>query len=149
MHEIDIAIVPSSVGAALRLTGGSPTGRPRVAIECKDVGGNGSLDEMRTLVARLYDLTLLHAHHIYLGLTPEQAIHPGSPVGARYRAVLTYWQENRRTKNILARRTGFVRGTAPLSGYHSIEPHGEILVGGASVTTLVSSVVDWAVQNAL
>ena len=49
LHEIDLAIVQESVVRALRKssTGGHPQGRPRVSIECKDVGTNGSVDEMR------------------------------------------------------------------------------------------------------
>lgn len=147
-HEIDIAIVPESVGADLRISGGSPVGRPRVAIECKDVGTDGSLDEMRTLVARLYDVTLLHSHHRHLPYYPAQAIHPGTPGGSKHRAVVTYWQENRRTKNILARRTGFVGGTIPLARYHHIESHANITVGSPAVTDLVASVVEWARHNA-
>ena len=54
-HEIDISIVPGSVETAIRATGGIPIGRPRVKIECKDVGTAGSLDEMRAFIARLYD----------------------------------------------------------------------------------------------
>jgi hypothetical protein len=147
-HEIDIAIVPESVGADLRISGGSPVGRPRVAIECKDVGTDGSLDEMRTLVARLYDVTLLHAHHRHLPYYSAQAIHPGTPASSKDRAVVTYWQENRRTKNILARRTGFVGGTIPLASYHHIESHANITVGSPAVTELVDSVVEWALRNA-
>lgn len=58
-HEIDLAIVAADVGIALRgmPTGGVPLGRPRVAIECKDVGTSGSIDEMRAFIARLYDVT--------------------------------------------------------------------------------------------
>lgn len=97
-HEIDLAIVPEAVAQALRSTptGGKPRGRPRVAVECKDVGTNGSVDEMRAFVARLYDLTLLRAHHPYLGVpgTP-QAIHPGAPPpGSIHRPAVTYWIEN-------------------------------------------------------
>src|SRR3569833_2860191 len=55
-HEIEVAIVPASVGQHLRARpgGGIPLGRPRVSIECKDVGSSGSVDEMRAFVARLY-----------------------------------------------------------------------------------------------
>lgn len=145
-HEIDIAIVPSSVGEAIReqVGGGIPIGRPRVAIECKDVGQTGSLDEMRAFIARLYDLTLLRAHHRYLGLAVSRAIHPGSPSEAKYKAIVTYWQENRRTCNILARRTDFSDGTAPLSAYHRVEPHENIVVGSSTVRILARSVAEWA-----
>ena len=34
-HEVDVALVPAEVGDALRVGGGVPFGRPRVAIECK------------------------------------------------------------------------------------------------------------------
>jgi hypothetical protein len=145
-HEIDLAIVPDPVARALRSspTGGTPRGRPRVSIECKDVGINGSIDEMRAFVARLYDLTLLYAHHPYLGIAGvPQAIHPGAPPGKIHRAALTYWIENRRTLNVITRRTGFVSGAARLTGYHAVEPHGAITAGSATATQLMDDVADW------
>jgi hypothetical protein len=149
-HEIDIAIVPESVGQVLRARpgGGLPTGRPRVAIECKDVMTPGSVDEMRAFVARLYDLTLLAAHHSYLPFAGSpQAIHPGAPTGALHRPVITYWLENRRTLNIIARKSGFVLGAAAMTGYHSIEPHRGITVGAASRAALIDAVADWIVRR--
>lgn len=144
-HEIDVAVVPAAVGDALRTAaGGAPVGRPRVSIECKDVGASGSLDEMRAFIARLYDVTLLNAHHKHMTFANPRAIHPGSPSEPRYRATVTYWQENRRTKNIIARRTGFVSGIAPLAEYHRVEPHPDIVVGSSSVDDLFESVADWA-----
>ncbi len=151
-HEIDLAVVPAEVGQALRAlpSGGIPTGRPRVAIECKDVGLPGSVDEMRAFVARLYDVTLLHAHHRHLGVpNPARALHPDSPTGPRHRASLTYWIENRRTLNVIARRTGFVAGAAALTRYHAIEPHGSITVGSPDAARLVGAVVDWIVSHRL
>lgn len=145
-HEIDLAIIPESVAQALRRlpAGGAPRGRPRVSIECKDVGTNGSVDEMRAFIARLYDLTLLHAHHPYLGIGgAPQAIHPNSPQGAIHRSALTYWIENRRTLNVIARRTGFALGAARLTGYHVVEPHGAIAAGSANATQLMEDVADW------
>ncbi|MBT0667367.1 hypothetical protein HT136_03180 [Novosphingobium profundi] len=147
-HEIDISIVPSSVGTEIRKAGGIPVGRPRVAIECKDVGTAGSLDEMRAFIARLYDVTLLHAHHRHMHFPEARALHPGSPNEPKHRAIVTYWQENRRTKNIIARRTGFTEGTAPLGDYHRIEPHRDITAGSSTVDDLVWSVVNWARRNA-
>ncbi len=147
-HEIDISVVPASDGNAMRSAGGIPTGRPRVAIECKDVGANGSLDEMRAFVARLYDVTLLHAYHKRLLFPDRRVLHPGSPSDSKHRAIVTYWQENRRTRNIIARRTGFVGGAAPLADYHRIEPHVEITVGSVHFDELVNSVVEWARANA-
>jgi len=144
-HEIDVALVPEAVASVLRnSSGGSPLGRPRISIECKDVGTDGSVDEMRAFVARMYDLTILSAHHRYLAVAcPPSAIHPGAPSGPTHRPALTYWQENRRTLNVLARRTGFVRGTAALSGYHAVAPYGSIKVRSASATQLMDDVADW------
>ena len=146
-HEIDVALVPEAVASALRLresSGGSPLGRPRISIECKDVGTNGTVDEMRAFVARMYDLTILCGHHRYLGVAgPPSAIHPGAPSEATNRPVLTYWQENRRTLNVLARRTGFVRGTAALASYYAVAPYGGITVRNACATQLMHDVADW------
>ena len=150
LHEIDLAIVPATVGADLRnrSAGGYPTGRPRVAIECKDVQAAGSVDEMRAFVARLYDLSLLHAHHRYLPFAGvSQAIHPGAPPGSTHRSVLTYWQENRRTLNVMARRTGFVHGAAAMTGYHAVEPHQGIVVGSLNTDGLIDAVASWIVAR--
>ena len=149
-HEIDLAIIPEAVAQALRSRsgGGNPRGRPRVAIECKDVKEKGDMDEMRAFVARLYDLTLLLAHHPYLGIagTP-QAIHPNAPTGSMHRPVLTYWDENRRTLNIIARRTGFAAGAVRLTRYYAVEPHGGITAGSPSAIQLMDDVADWVVAK--
>jgi hypothetical protein len=150
LHEIDLAVVPATIGQALRArnAGGVPTGRPRIAIECKDVATPGSVDEMRAFVARLYDVTLLRAHHAYLpfGGTP-QSIHPGAPPGRRHQPVITYWLENRRTMNIIARRSGFVSGAAAMTGYHSVEPHAGITVGSPNTAALIDDVASWIVRR--
>lgn len=152
LHEIDLAILPGEVAETIRNrpagqsrhAGGCPLGRPRVSIECKDVGTKGTADEMRVFVARLYDLTILDSHHRYLGVAdPPSAIHPGAPLGPLHRAVVTYWQENRRTLNVLARRTGFMRGATALTGYYAVEPHGGIKVGQAPAMQLVNDIADW------
>ena len=145
LHEIDIAIVPGAVAASLRNgQGGSPTGRPRVSIECKDVGTNGSVDEMRAFVARLYDVTLLRGHHRYLQVTgPARVIYPDAPPDPVNRAAGTYWDENHSTLNALARRTGFVQGAVVLSGYHVVAPYGGVAVGSTSAGELMDDVASW------
>ena len=145
-HEMDIALVPESVARTLRSFpgGGHPQGRPRVSIECKDVGENGRVDEMRAFIARLYDLTYLSAHHRYLNVSgPPRAIHPSAPSGSIHRPALTYWIENRRTLNVLVRRTGFQKGTAALSGYHAVHPYRGVTPGSASSTQLMDDIADW------
>ena len=146
LHEIDLAIVPEAVAQMLRNlpSGGCPLGRPRVSIECKDVGTNGTADEMRAFVARLYDLTILNAHHRYLGVAgPPSAIHPDAPFRPFQGAAITFWQENRRTLNVLARRTGFMSGAATLAGYYAVEPHEKIEVGKSPAVQLMNDIADW------
>lgn len=145
-HEIDLAIVSASVGQALRAQpgGGRPLGRPRVAIECKDVAAPGSVDEMRAFVARLYDITLLTSHHPHLGIgAPPQTIHPGAPANLLHDPAATFWEENRRTLNVIARRSGFVSGAAAMTGYHSVEPHDGIAATSTAAQRLFDAVADW------
>jgi hypothetical protein len=86
----------------------------------------------------------LRAHHPHLGLAgPPQAIHPNAPPGSIHRPALTYWIENRRTLNVIARRTGFVSGAARLTRYHAVAPHGAITAGSAAATQLMDDVADW------
>ena len=56
---------------------------------------------------------------------------------------LTYWNENRRTLNVLARRAGFVRGSAPLSGYFAVEPYAGVIVGSNTAAELMNRIADW------
>lgn len=144
-HEIDISVVPREVGMQLRQTGGPPSGRPRVAIECKDVGQAGSVDEMRAFVARLYDLTLLRWHEPYLPFpAPLQAIYPGDFGGNPfYAAQSTYRRENQVTFNAIARRTGFAFGAAAMTNYYSIEPHGFITATSIQAAALINDVAEW------
>jgi hypothetical protein len=59
-HEIDVSLMPASIGEAIRNNGGGyPHGLPIVAVECKDKGGYGPLDETRQTLARMYDLVLV------------------------------------------------------------------------------------------
>ncbi len=149
-HEIDLAIVPASVGQALRArpAGGRPLGRPRVAIECKDVATPGSVDEMRAFIARLYDITLLNSHHPHLAISgAAQTIHPGASASPMHIPASSYWEENRRTLNIVARRSGFVAGAAAMTGYHSVEPHAGIAATSTSAQGLFDAVADWIVAN--
>ncbi len=146
VHEIDLAILPGAVAQALRNqpSGGSPLGRPRISIECKDVGTPGDLDEMRAFIARLYDISLLSTHQPYLTTSgPPSAIHPDAPPGSLHGPAFSYWVENRRTLNVVARRTGFRRGTATMNAYHAVAPYGHITVGSSSSTQLMTDVADW------
>jgi hypothetical protein len=144
-HEIDIAVVPREVGTQLRLTGGLPFGRPRVAIECKDVGQAGSVDEMRAFVARLYDITVLQGHQPYLSFPPPtRGIYPGTFGGDPFYAVqLTYRHENLHSFNGIARRTGFASGAAAMTNYYAVEPHGFITAGSPEAAALMDAVAQW------
>lgn len=59
-HECDLSLLPASIAQALRTSGGGhPHGLPIAIVECKDKGSEGSLDEMREAVARMFDLALV------------------------------------------------------------------------------------------
>lgn len=149
-HEIDLAIVQAEVGKALRAqpSGGRPLGRPRVAIECKDVGAPGSVDEMRAFVARLYDITLLEAHHRHLHVRgAAQAIHPNLTPSPTFVAANSFWEENHRTLNVIARRGGFVAGAGAMTGYYSVEPHACISATSTAAQALFDTVADWIFGN--
>ena len=124
-----------------------PFGRPRVSVECKDVGQSGSIDEMRAFVARLYDLTILQSHLPYVQCQypgPAMGIYPGSPAGDPfYSARNTYWDENRHSFNALARRSGFASGATAMTAYYGVEPHPSITLGSSQATALIQAVCDW------
>ncbi|HTW60792.1 MAG TPA: hypothetical protein VMD55_03230 [Terracidiphilus sp.] len=145
LHEFDIALVPGTVGDALRVAGGNPLGRPRVAIECKDVKQAGSVDEMRAFIARLYDVTVLQFHQPYIPYPGAvMGIYPGSPASvAFYSARTNYWQENRHTFNAVARRSGFTAGAAALTAYYAIEGHPSITAGSAEASAFIDAVCQW------
>lgn len=147
-HEIDIAIVPRDVGNALRglPLGGLPVGRPSVSIECKDVEAKGSADEMRTFVARLYDLTILTWHRIGHLPSPLTRISPGANP-ADNSPFETYWVGNRETFNVLARRTGFSAGATAMTGYYGIQPRGPVTPGSPENTRFIADLAAWIMAN--
>lgn len=149
LHEIDISLVPASVASNLRIAGGCPLGRPRVAIECKDHASAGSPDEMRAFIARLYDLTILASHgkHFANPSTTTMAIYPGSPGGYFYEAKQKYWDENRNSFNAIARQSGFSAGSRTMTSYYAIEPHSSISLNSAGFTTLIQAVCQWIDNN--
>jgi hypothetical protein len=146
LHEFDVAIVPRGLAIALRAnkTIGFPFGRPVVAIECKDVQSAGSPDEMRTLVARLYDVTLTRSHTYLTGGASVSAIYP---VGASHPGFLqaerTYRDSNLSTKSALARTGGFSSGAIAMTSYYSISPYDQVIPGTATSAQFFDDVSSW------
>lgn len=144
-HELDLAIVPRAVSATLRArhNGGLPGGRPTVSIECKHVAGPGEPDEMRTFVARMYDLTLLGAHtpnKIWHWPKPEQSIYPG--VGG-HPPYSTYWNGNRETYNALVRTGAFRWGARRMTYYYAIRPHQKLGPGKLELVDFIDEACSW------
>lgn len=144
-HEFDLSVVPKALGDALRVTGGRPFGHGWISIECKDVTAPGSLDEMRAFLARVYDTTFLEWHAPYLGASSGlKRIHPLSPTAPGFGSVSkTYRSENTTVYHGLARRTGFSRGTSPMSDYYFIRRFEELAVGSVNLTSFSREVADW------
>lgn len=117
-HEIDVSVVPADIGEAIRNNGGGyPRGLPIVAIECKDKGGIGQLDETRQILARMYDLVLVTqpvsswSCRIYETVTHTYWGHKSS----RY---ISFFQKG--TFGIV-RASGFQSGAGTLAAHYSIE----------------------------
>jgi hypothetical protein len=146
LHEFDVAIVPRGLANALRATTNVdfPFGRPVVAIECKDVQSAGSPDEMRTLVARLYDVTLTRSHVYLTGGAPVNAIYPGGPSQSGYmQAHNTYRDSNLSTKSVLARTGGFSSGAIAMTSYYRIGPYDQVTPGTTTAAQLFDDVSYW------
>lgn len=142
-HEIDVSVIPAVISETLRRNGGGhPRGLPIVGIECKDKADNGSLDETRQTVARLYDLVLV---------TQPPAI--GLPCRIYEDATLSYWGQRssrylsffKKGTFAIVRAGGFQSGTAALAAHYSIRriemaygppPHGITRLEIAFRTTL-------------
>ena len=150
LHEFDIAVVPRGLANDLRASASVefPFGRPAVAIECKDVQSAGSPDEMRTLVARLYDVTILEGHRYLTGGSPVMTIYPGGVQNAGYQpACSSYLQANRSTKNVLARTGNFSSGAIAMTSYYRIGPYAKVTPGTATAAQLFDDVSAWIDSN--
>jgi len=116
------------IGEAIRNSGGGhPHGLPIVAVECKDKGGSGPLDETRQTLARMYDLALVTQSvpgwscRIYETNTLAQW-------GRKSTRYLTFFQKG--TFGIV--RTGhFQSGATTLARHYSIGHYPDIYNGGA------------------
>lgn len=146
LHELDISIVPHELVNNLRAgtSVGFPFGRAQIAIECKDVGSVGSPDEMRSVVARMYDLTILDAHLSYLNL-PNNGFIFDSPAGAFAEPVApkTYLDSNIQSLSVLARRSGLSSGAIAMTGLYRIQPYINVTHPSTSSDQLVDDVVNW------
>lgn len=135
-HEIDVSVLPALIGEAIRNNGGGyPRGLPVVAVECKDKGGFGPLDETRQTLARMYDLALV-----------TQPV-PGWSCRVYETATHTYWgRKSSKYISFFAKGTfGIVRagnfqsGAGTLAAHYSIAHYPEIYFGTASILRLESS----------
>ncbi|WP_295521657.1 hypothetical protein [uncultured Stenotrophomonas sp.] len=154
LHEIDIALVPAKIAIALRAgaTEDYPLGRPKVSIECKDVGTAGSADEMRSVVARMYDLTILDVHQKYLfgGTLPSGSIFAGAPSGpwtANGKGSRTFLGENESSLCALVRRGGITAGAYQMTGLFHVHTYTKVDRGTQAVLDFVQETTAWIDSN--
>ncbi len=149
LHELDISVVPHDLASKLRVgtSEGYPFGRPRIAIECKDVGATGTPDEMRSVVARMYDLTILDGHRGYLKLPDGFIFDSPTPSFAEPAAPTTYLDSNKESLCILARRSGLSKGATAMTGLYRIRPYINVTHSSTSANLLVSDIVNWIRLN--
>lgn len=122
-HEWDIAIVPSEITNAIRAGNQSyPRGLPILGIECKDKADNGSADEMRQTLARMYDLT--HVSQAGQNLT-HRMMDENRQVGAGRRWPVYKTNYEKGLIGIL-RAGGFQRGAQELSDHYHIRRFGHV-----------------------
>jgi hypothetical protein len=145
LHELDIAIVPHALATALRAGAveGFPYGRPAVAIECKDIGSIGTPDELRSLIARMYDITILYGHLAYLGLPNGYLFDSPTPTFAAPFAPSTFRNSNKNSLCALARRTGLSSGALAMTALFNIFPYTNVTQPSVSANALVSDIASW------
>lgn len=148
-HEFDIAIVPKALADDVRSTGGAPLGHGWVLIECKHRKDAASPDEARTLIARIYDTTLLRSHVPYLRpsqkaarIFPPTTFSPGYGPGA-----ITYRERNKAGYTALVRTTGFSLGAIALTAGYFIAQHENIALGSAELAGFRKDVANWIDAN--
>ncbi|WBL81853.1 hypothetical protein I3J27_16040 [Bradyrhizobium xenonodulans] len=135
-HEIDVSVVPADIGEAIRDNGGGyPHGLPIVAIECKDKGGFGPLDETRQTLARMYDLVLVTqpvstwSCRIYETAT-------NTNWGNKSSRYISFFQKG--TFGIV-RAGGFQSGAGTLAAHYSIEHFSDVYAATSAINVLLAS----------
>lgn len=149
LHELDISLVPHQLAVQLRtrVVEGFPFGRPRIAIECKDVSAKGTPDEMRSVVARMYDITILRGHLLPLGLPNGYIFDNPTPTFYEPNAPITYRESNLKSLCVLARRGGLSRGSLIMTDLYEIRPYINVIHPSKSADDLVQDMVIWINTN--
>jgi hypothetical protein len=149
LHELDISVVPHQLAVQLRARAveGFPFGRPRIAIECKDVSSKGTPDEMRSLIARMYDITILQSHLNSLGLPDGYIFDNPIPNFHDPNAPISYRDSNQKSLCVLARRGGLSSGSSKMTGLYNIRPYIDVIHPSTSAGNLVNDVVIWINTN--
>ncbi|MFZ4689437.1 MAG: hypothetical protein ACOYLS_09380, partial [Polymorphobacter sp.] len=135
-HEIDVSVLPAQIAEAIRNNGGGyPRGLPIVAVECKDKGGFGPLDETRQTLARMYDLALVTqpvsgwSCRIY-----ETATH--TTWGQKSSKYLSFFAKG---TFAIVRAGKFQSGAATLASHYSIGHLSDIYAGTSAIAALEAS----------
>ena len=148
-HEIDIGFVQSSVAAYLRTAtgGGRPTGRPRVALECKFKPGTGSKDEARQTVARLFDLHFL-AGHQYPSSGSRPSIWPEASIqfGADRRKIY-YQQSFKNCFNAICRLGGVSQNTGAYLSFNGVVPYRNLRPGDPAIDSFLDELEQFLVTH--
>ncbi len=162
-HEFDIAIVPEAAANQIRAypNGGWPLGHSILIIECKNHTDPGVSDEMRTLIARLVDTTILHWHLPQMPkpryrIYPVESVDRTDPAKPHFQNIGNglggvkgrYDWEYRSTYTALVRSSGFRKGAEELSAHYSIRRKENVTLGSNELRKLTSDVLKWIYLNA-
>lgn len=145
LHEFDISIVPKILADTVRTTGGSPLGHGWVSIECKHLKDASGPAEVRALIARVYDTTILHAHQRYVRPSQKPArIYPPNPTSSGDGpSAVTFHGENKNIYAALVCTKGFSSGAGVLARGYFIKQHGNILMGSKALSDFRKDIADW------
>lgn len=154
LHEIDVSIIPASIANDIRTNNirnnnprysGYPHGAPKIAIECKDKKSNGSKDEARTFMARLYDIHFLEVHHQprgHQGLKNRIYASPlgGQAFGGRN---TTYHKSFNNSYNAMCHSGIVVQEAINYLDFYDVKSHQQLIPGLNSINNFITQVVNY------
>lgn len=146
LHEFDVALVPAALAAGTRAsTDGIPLGRPILAIECKHIQKPRTPDEMRCLIARVYDVSLLVNHPLIPPKVPPNAqIYPTQAAPNGFLGPhISYLASNNANKTVMATSTGFSAGALSMVMYYRISPYPAVAPFTAAGAAFFANIAAW------
>lgn len=147
LHEIDVSIIPALIANDIRTNrfSGYPHGAPKIAIECKDKKSNGSKDEARTFLARLYDIHFLKDHREPIAhLGSKNRIYASTQGGQAYgNRNKTYYDSLSNSYNAMCHSGIVVQEAINYLDFYHVKSHQQLTPGLNYINAFITQVVDY------